>query len=97
MTVMFALSALAVEVKGIVTAATVLVNPEGNLTVDPNKELEQKARDNIPGYAYVTAMKIMKDDHVCFIDFDAVIINIFYRFGGLIWKDFQNHSTFHLL
>ena len=66
MTVMFALTALSVETKGVVTAATVLVDPDGNLTIDPNKEMELKARDRIPGYAYVTAMKIMQDDHVSF-------------------------------
>uniref|UniRef100_A0AC35GY20 Exoribonuclease phosphorolytic domain-containing protein n=1 Tax=Panagrolaimus sp. PS1159 TaxID=55785 RepID=A0AC35GY20_9BILA len=72
MTAMFALSASAIQVKGIVTAVTVLCEPDGNLTIDPTKDLEQKCRDRIPGYAYVTAMKIMKDDHVRWYDMEGL-------------------------
>uniref|UniRef100_A0AC34F2E7 Exoribonuclease phosphorolytic domain-containing protein n=1 Tax=Panagrolaimus sp. ES5 TaxID=591445 RepID=A0AC34F2E7_9BILA len=72
MTAMFALTATAIEVKGLVTAVTVLTDPDGNLTIDPSKEMEQKARDRIPGYAYVTAMKVMKDDHVRWFDMEGL-------------------------
>uniref|UniRef100_A0A914YJP9 Uncharacterized protein n=1 Tax=Panagrolaimus superbus TaxID=310955 RepID=A0A914YJP9_9BILA len=72
MTAMFALTATAIEVKGVVTAATVLTNPDGKLTIDPSKEMEQKARDRIPGYAYVTSMKVMKDDHVRWYDMEGL-------------------------
>lgn len=67
MTVLLGLTASRVDVKGIVTCVTVLITPEGNLIVNPTKEEEQKARDKIPEFAYVTVMKIMKDDHVSFL------------------------------
>ncbi|KAE9550144.1 hypothetical protein FO519_006631 [Halicephalobus sp. NKZ332] len=72
MTVLLALTASRVDVKGIVTCVTVLITPEGNLVVNPTKEEEQKARDKIPEFAYVTVMKVMKDDHVRWWDVEGL-------------------------
>jgi len=72
MTVLLALTASRVDVKGIVTCVSVLITPEGDLIVNPTKEEEQKARDKIPEFAYVTVMKIMKDDHVRWWDVEGL-------------------------
>ena len=85
MTVLLALTASRVDVKGIVTCVTVLITPEGDLIVNPTKEEEQKARDKIPEFAYVTVMKIMKDDHVIFFLFKR-FVNYIFRFVGGMWK-----------
>uniref|UniRef100_A0A7E4WBM1 RNase_PH domain-containing protein n=1 Tax=Panagrellus redivivus TaxID=6233 RepID=A0A7E4WBM1_PANRE len=72
-TAMLTLSASKIDVKGVVTAATVLVNPQGELTVSPGRVLEEKVRDKTPGFGYVTAVKIMRDPHVRWYDTEGLV------------------------
>lgn len=66
MTAMFCLTASRVDVKGILTAINIFIDSDDQIIVNPNQKQEQDARNKKPGFAYVTAMKVMKDEHVSF-------------------------------